>query len=163
MIVCGHGNVSDYCTDLGMVVADAYDGDISSYRGLCRVIVTDAEMDESEYYHLKSKMLSLGYELVSTEHSDSDSVANLVMSYAKLKVSNHPGRCKFGFRRVHGKILPHEDRMAVVKRIFELRDGGCSLHEIQLDEQVRHDDGRKLSISTIQLIIKNRDEYKAYS
>lgn len=162
MLVCGHGNVSDYCSNFGMVVADVYDGDIISYRGLCKVLVTDEEMGESDYYYLKSKMLSLGYELVSTEHEDTEMVANLVMSYARQNKEKYPGRCKFGFRRVNGEILPHEDRMVVVKRIFELRDEGCSLHEIQEDEVVRHDDGRKLSISTIQSIIKNRDEYKAY-
>ncbi len=70
------------------------------------------------------------------------------------------GRCKFGYRRVNGEIVPHEKRMAVLKRILELRDMGYSIRKIQADDGVHHDDGRDLSVSTIALIIKKRKEYE---
>lgn len=159
MLVCGHGDIADYCSEHGMVVADTYKGDIRDYRGLCRVIVTDARMSELEYYCLKSELMSNGYKLVSTIHKDTELSASLMPSGDK---SSHPGRCRFGLRRVNGELLPHKDRIEVVRRILELRDRGYSLHKIQDDEQVRHDDGRVLSISTIQLIIKNRDKYDEY-
>jgi hypothetical protein len=56
-------------------------------------------------------------------------------------------------------MVVHDERMAVVKRIFELGDQGYTLRQIQADEDVHHDDGRKLAISTIQLILKNRKDY----
>ena len=72
------------------------------------------------------------------------------------------GRCKFGYRRVNGEIVPHEKRMLVLKRIFELRDQGYSLRKIQADDGVHHDDGRDMSVSTLALIVKNRKDYKGY-
>ena len=70
------------------------------------------------------------------------------------------GRCKFGFQRVGDKVVPHEGNMAVVKRILELKDKGYTLRTIKDDARVHHVDGGRLSISTIQLIIKNRKEYE---
>ena len=46
--------------------------------------------------------------------------------------------------------------MAVVERIYELHDAGKKLREIAEDERVSYLDGRKMSVSTIQMIIKNR-------
>ena len=162
MVVCEHGNVRDYCRKRGMMIMCSHHGVIEEYKGVCRVIVTDKDMTESEYYFLKGKMLAKGYELISTKHEDAEMCVSLMTHYAEDELENrkkHAGRCKFGYHRVNGEVVVHEEKMAVVRRIFELRDNGCSLHTIQKDENVHHMDGRELSTSTIQLIIKNRKEY----
>ncbi len=156
MLVCGHGNVSDYCSKFGMVIVHRHKGKIQDYCGVSRVIVTDEDFSESEYIYMKSAMLKKGYELVSTRFTDTEQIAELV---AKFSESKRVGRCKFGYERVDGKLVVHPERMEVVRRIFELRDKGCTLREIRDDGGVHHTDGRKLSLSTIQLIIGNRKEY----
>jgi hypothetical protein len=50
--------------------------------------------------------------------------------------------------------------IAVARRIIALRDAGCTMKEIRDKDGVCHPDGRKLAVSTIQQIIKNRDKYK---
>ena len=45
-------------------------------------------------------------------------------------------------------------------RILELRDAGYTYQKINEDGEVRHPDGRKLGISTIQVILKNRKDYE---
>lgn len=164
MLVCGHGNVQDYCKTRGMIITCTHVGDLEDYNGVCKVIVTDMEMSESEYYFLKGKMLAKGYELVSTRYNDVSIAATLIEYYARNerdgKRKKNGGRCKFGYRRVNGKEVVHEETMAVVKRILEMRDAGHTLREIQADDRVHHVNGHHLSISTIQLIIKNRKEYE---
>ena len=163
MIVCGHGDVINYCENKDMIIADWYDGDIEEYDGICRVLVTDRDMSESEYYFLKGKMLSKGVELVSTRHKDTESVSEYVV-YATRRESEqrqkHTGRYKFGFRQQNGVIVHHEENYKVARLIIDLRDKGYTLRKIQDDSRVKHPDGRKLSISTIQLIIKNRKDYE---
>lgn len=68
------------------------------------------------------------------------------------------GRQRFGYSFVDGKVTL--TGAAVVKRIFEMRDRGCTYREISEDDSVRHPDGRKLSISTVAVVIKNREEYE---
>lgn len=159
MLVCGHGNVSDFCNEHSMVIVNRHFGEITEYVGVSRVVVTDMEMLESEYVLLKSDMLKRGYELVSTRHTDTEQIARLV---AKLgcESKRSGGRSKFGFTRINGEQRIHPERMKVVRRIFELHDKGYTLRKIQEDECVHHGDGRKLSLSTIQLIIGNRKEYE---
>ena len=48
----------------------------------------------------------------------------------------------------------------MARRIIEMRDAGITLRGIQEDKGVHHPDGRKISVSTIQQIINNRDIYK---
>lgn len=163
MLVCGHGDVRDYCSEREMLIVDSYDGDIVDYHGFCKVLVTDQEMIEAEYYYLKGRMLARGYELVSTRFSDTEMSAEFSTYYANLENESRrkfAGRCKFGFQRVNGEIVKHEARFEIAKRIIELKDKGYTLREIQDDENVHHTDGRDLSISTIQLIIKNRKVYE---
>ena len=163
MVVCGHGDVADFCEKHEMIVMARHDGDIESYRGICRVLVTDQDMSEQEYCFLKGKMLSRGVELVSTRHKDTEKLSEF-MIYANQRESDrrkkYVGRCKFGFRRVGDKEVPHEERMKVVKRILSLHDAGCTYRAIRDDEGVRHTNGDMLSISTIQLIVKNREYYE---
>lgn len=159
MLVCGHGNVRDFCTEREMVIVCKHTGNIEEYTGVCRVIVTDQEMSESEYHYLKSKMIKKGYELVSTRYVDTEEIARLIARYATEVRSKNGGRCKFGYHRVNGEMRVHEGKMAVVRRILELADKGFLLREIQSDDGVHHMNGRDLSLSTIHLIIKNRKDY----
>lgn len=151
MIVCAHGEVSEYCKNHGMTICDQHIGDIEEYQGVCRVLVTDAPMGENEFYALKLKMLKRGVELVSIDHSDeamSEFVSYLAM---QSRGGNGGGRPRFG--------SGSEAEMAVVRRIFELRDAGRTLREISESPEVAYLDGRRISVSTIQGILRNREKY----
>ena len=143
MIVCAHGEVSEYCENRDMIIVERYAGDIEKYNGVCRVLVTDREMSSSEYYYLKGKMLAQGVELVSTRYVDTENLSQGIVQEVYEKRPG-PGRKKFGENS--------EAEMVVVRRIFELRDSGSSLREISEDEKVGYLDGRKMSISTIQKV-----------
>lgn len=151
MIVCAHGEVSEYCENHDMIIVEKYDGDIESYRGVCRVLVTDRDMSSGEYYYLKGKMLAQGIELVSTRYVDMENLNYQAVLTTEQQYSNHAGRPKFGDRS--------EAERVVVERIFELRDAGYTLRQISEDDKVGYLDGRKLSVSTIQTILKNRNRY----
>lgn len=158
MVVCIHGNVSNYCKDHGFVVVSRHEGAITDYSGVARVIVTGESMSQEDYIYLKSIMLRKGYELVSTEHTDTEQIAKLVAKFGSG--GGKAGRTKFGFTRVNGELVADPEKMKVVRRIFELKDKKCTLREIREDDGVHHTDGRKLSLSTIQLIIGNRKDYE---
>jgi hypothetical protein len=163
MIVCKHGDVNDFCEKMKVVIAEEYEGEISEYNGVCRVLVTDQEMSENEYLYLKKRMLLAGVELVSIWHEDAEDMArHLVYTIHQEKEDRRKfvGRCKFGFHRVNGEEVPHEGNMKVVRRILELRDLGYTYGRIRIDDGVHSADGRKLSISTIAEIVKNREVYE---
>ena len=155
MIVCTHGDVADFCKKHDMVAVETYEGDLRKYCGRCRIVVTDQEMLEDEYYSLKGMLMKRGVELVSTTHKDRIGFEAYI---ARRKKSG--GRCKFGFQKIDGKSVLTETGRAIVKRILELRDIGYTYQRISDDSGVHYPDGRKLSISTIQIIIKNRKIYE---
>lgn len=160
MIVCAHGNVKEYCFDHDMIITEIYDGLIEDYRGSCNILVTDKDMSENEYYYLKSRMMVRGIELVSVRHRDDDKISEYLKYATERKREKFGGRCKFGYYRdLTGEIRVNIEEMTVVKRIFKLRDMGWSYRAIQCDPGVRRQDGSNLSISTIALIVKNRDLY----
>lgn len=150
MIVCAHGDVEKYCAEHGMVICGNHVGNIEEYEGVCPVLVTDAKMGENEFYGLKLRMLRRGVELISVWHSDSEK-ADLVAYLAK-----NDKRQKYGGRRKFG--VSSEGEKAVVQRILELRKAGATLKQISEDENVSYLDGRRMSISTIQMIIKNNEK-----
>lgn len=150
MIVCAHGEVSEYCEKRDMIIVERYDGDIENYCGVCRVLVTDQDMSSGEYYFLKGKMLARGVELVSTRYVDTENLSYGEVKYVTEKNETR-GRRKFGDNS--------EAERAVVERIFELRDAGYKLRAIADDKKVGYPDGRKMSVSTIQVILKNREKY----
>lgn len=160
MIVCANGNVAGYCKQRNMVICEQYDGNLEDYRGSCAVLVTDREMTRNEYYYIKSKLLGRGVELVSTRHNDDAEMTDFLAYMAQRRKQIYGGRQMFGFYRKNGVVLPREESMVVVRRIFELKDLGYTLRRIREDKGVHHPDGRQLSISTIQQIIKNRDKYE---
>lgn len=140
MMVCAHGNVTEFCKDRDMVICDTWDGDIRDYRGPCRVLVTGDDMTEQEYYFAKGELLAKGIELISTRHKD-DKLLSEYLVYAND-------------RRKHrrGGRQPFSDT-EVIQRILELRGMGLTLRAIREDEGVRYRDGRKLSVSTIKKIV----------
>lgn len=160
MMVCGHGNVADFCREHDMVICETWDGDISDYSGSFRVLVTDQDMSENEYYFLKGKMLGRGIELVSTRYKDNKLMTEFLAYQADRRREAYGGRTKFGYRKVNGEVQEIPEMMTVVRRILAMKDAGRTLREIQADEGVHHPDGRRISISTIQQIIKNRDKYE---
>ena len=160
MLVCAHGDVTEFCENRNMFICDKHDGEIKDYKGVCRVLVTDKDMTPAEYYFLKGEMLGRGIELISTMHNDSALMAELISSQAMRKKKNYSGRQPFGFQLKDGAVMPTTEGMAVVQRIFEMRDAGYTLRQIQAEKDVHHPDGRKISISTIQQIIKNRNKYE---
>ena len=164
MIVCGHGDVLEFCENHEMVVADTYNGNIEEYEGVCPVLVTDQTMTENEYLYMKKKMLVAGVELVSIHHTDEETVSKQMVYEShrenQSRKEKYGGRCRFGFRRVNGKEVPDEYEMQVVRRILELKDSGHTLRAIHADSAVRRIDGSKPSISTIQVIVANRESYE---
>ena len=70
------------------------------------------------------------------------------------------GRQPFGYVRRKGEVVENPAMMAVARQIIEMKDAGHTLRMIQDEEGIRHPDGRKISISTIQQIIKNRERYE---
>lgn len=159
MIVAAHGSVDLYCEARGMVIAERIEGDIEKYRGVCRVIVTDQKFEKNEFYYLKYRMLRRKVELISVYFDD---VAfDEFVAYAANQRQKSGGRLRFGYRRrPDGSIEEDESSMVVVRRIFELRDAGATYKEIQADAGVHYPDGSRLSISTIQVILQNREGYE---
>lgn len=161
MLVCAYGDVDDFCKDKDMLIVDRYDGDLEQYNGLCRVIVSDAAWDASGYNFLKGKLLAKGYELVSTIHTDRDTLAYLIAkSIQNERKNKYGGRHIFGFQNIDGETKLTDHGRAVVNRIFELRDLGYTYRAIREDSGVCHPDGRPISISTIQIILSNREKYE---
>lgn len=160
MIVCGNGDVAAYCRDHDMVVYEQYDGDPIDYRGNCAVLVTDREMPRAEYYYVKCELMGRGVELVSIHHTDDEIMSEFLAYAAERRKKRYGTRQMFGYYRKNGVVLPREDSLAVVRHIFALRDAGCTLRTIQEDPEVHHPDGRRLSLATIQKILKDRGKYE---
>ena len=156
MMVCAHGDVAKFCRERDMVICDSWVGELRDYRGFCRVLVTDREMSESEYYFLKGELLARGVELVSIYHKDDRMLSEYLVFAEERRKAKYTARASFGYYRENGVIKEHPENIKVVHRVLELRDAGVTIRAIREDEGVRHPDGRKLSISTIQNIIKNR-------
>lgn len=60
----------------------------------------------------------------------------------------------FGFTKRNGEIVEIPAKIAVARRIIELRDAGKTLREIRENLSI------KMAMSTIQQIIKNRKNYE---
>jgi len=153
MVVVAHGNVSEYCEAHGLTIGSRYEGKLEEYSGDGLILVTDNCADKNDYYYLKYRFRMRGIELVSTHWHDQG-----VEDFLEYKMKRDAERrVKKGGRRLFG--LQSEEAMAVVRRIFELRDAGCTLRQISDDPGVKYPDGRKMPVSTIQVILKNRERY----
>lgn len=167
MRVAIHGDrekLEEYCEAHGMTIVEEHDGDPVDYHGDCRVLVTDNCSDKNEYYRLKYKLLKRKIELRSTHWCDcaiADFVEYMVCEDKRNRREKHGGRVMFGYRRLHGKVVVDPMAMAVVRRIFKLRDAGLTLKKIAADPDVCYVDGTDLPLSTIQTILKNRSRYES--
>lgn len=155
MLVCAHGNVAEFCNSRGWRICDTWNGKLNEYRGFCRVMVTDREMSEHEYYYAKSELLAKGIELISVHHVDDERISSYLVYANKRRKEKRRVRVRFGYRKENGKLVADPEGQAVIQRIIELRRAGKVLREIAEDAGVRHSDGSSLSISTIATIIKN--------
>lgn len=160
MIVCGHGDVTEYCKAHDMAVCETWGGDLENYRGGCRVLVTDQDMSEQEYYYIKNKLMSRGVELISTRHKDNPAMLSYLAYAAERRKEKYGGRQPFGYRKVGTEIREIPEMIDVARKIIMLKDAGATLRQIHEAAGICHPDGRKISVSTIQQIIKNRERYE---
>jgi hypothetical protein len=151
MVVCTHGDVADFCRKYNMKVLETYEGDLSDYRGSCPVLVTNERMNRETYDSLKCDLFSRGVDLVSTHWLDDDVILRLIRRQLDQR-GKRGGRQMFGFYKKNGVIAEIPEKMAIARRIIALRDSGKTLREIK--ERV------DLSMSTIQVILKNREVYE---
>lgn len=164
MIVCSHGNVSEFCREHGMISAAVYVGALEEYDGKPRILVTDRDMSENEYYYLKGLLLARGVDLISTRYKDDEKVLGVVMYTAQReqerRKQTYGGRQPFGWVRRDGMVQENPAMMAVARRIIELKDAGYTLRAIRDEDGICHPDGRKISTSTIHMIVENREKYE---
>ena len=158
-IVCAHGNVKDFCDSKDMLICSEYSGELSDYHGGCRVLVTDQQMTKTEYYYHKDLLMRRGIDLISTGHEDTPEMLEYLAYSAERRREKYGGRQPFGYQRKNGVVVENESLISVAREIIALRDRGMTLREIQEASGIRHLDGRKISVSTIQQIIKNREKY----
>lgn len=160
MVVCAHGNVAGFCEAHEMQILESYVGNLNDYyKSNCAVIVTDQVMSRQEYDFLKCTMFARGVELVSTEWTDDEGILRLLNNQIMGR-KKRGGRQVFGFTKKNGQVVEIPEMMAVARRVIELRDAGLTLKGIHADKGVHHPDGRKISVSTIQMIIANREKYE---
>ena len=159
MVVCAHGNVAGFCEAHEMQILESYSGDLNDYRGNCSVIVTDQKLTRQEYDSLKCTLFARGVELVSTEWTDDEVILRLLHNQIQNR-KKRGGRQVFGFTKKNGQVVEIPEMMEVARRVIAMRDEGFTLKEIAGDRRVRHPDGKRISVSTIQQIIKNRDKYE---
>lgn len=147
-----------------MISVAKYVGALEEYDGKPRVLVTDQDMSETEYYYLKGALLARGVDLIHTKYKDDSKILEVLAYNAQRQRENHKqrygGRQPFGYQKRNGVVSEIPEMMAVARRIIELKEAGYSLRLIRDDKDVHHPDGRKISISTIQQIINNREKYE---
>lgn len=159
MVVCAHGDVAAFCEKHEMQILEKYNGYLPEYKGGCAVIVTAQEMTREEYDSLKCSLFGRGVELVSTRWTDDEVILRLLRNQMDRR-KKRGGRQIFGYYKKNGQIVEQPTKMAVARRVIELRDAGLTYREIKDDPGVRWADGREMAISTIQVIVKNRERYK---
>lgn len=163
MVVAAHGNVDEYCAAHGMIIYERHEGDVSEYRGSCLVLVTDNCEDLNDYYYRKYQLLRRNIELVSTHWGD-ESVDEFVRYMSDREAAGrkkrYGGRVPFGFKKIKGVVVEDPESIEIARRIVMLRDQGWKYKEIQADEGVRYPDGRIMPLSTIQVILRNREKYE---
>lgn len=159
MVVCAHGKVSEFCKKHRMLIFEKYEGTLGEYKGSCSVVVTDQKMTRDEYDTLKCLLFGRGVELVSVDWTDDEVILRLLRNQVESR-KNRSGRQMFGFYRKNGVVMENPAMMAVARKVIELRDAGYTMREIQADPEVAWADGREIAVSTINVIIKNRERYE---
>lgn len=158
-IVCAHGDVKEFCESKDLLICSEYDGELTDYHGGCRVLITDQRMTKTEYYYHKDLLMRRGVNLISTEHEDTPEMLEYLAYSADRRKEKYGGRQPFGFQRRNGVVVENTTLIAVARNVIDMRDTGMTLREIHESPEIRHLDGRKISVSTIQQIVKNREKY----
>ena len=159
MVVCAHGNVDKFCKSHEMEILETYSGNLADYKGNCAVVVTAQQMTRSEYDSLKCSLFGRGVELVSIDWTDDEVIVRLLRNQIAQR-GKRGGRQIFGYYKRNGEIVENPEKIAIARRVIELRDAGKTYREIAEDPGVRHPDGGEFCLSTIQTIIKNRKVYE---
>ena len=159
MVVCAHGDVTEFCKNHELLILEHHDGTLDDYKGKCPVVVTDQKMTREEYDTQKCVLFGRGIELVSVDWTDDEVILRLLRNQI-ISRKNRSGRQMFGYSRKNGMVMENPALFAVARRVIELRDAGCSYREIQADPDVRWTDGREIAVSTLQVIVKNRTRYE---
>lgn len=157
--VCGGEEADAFCEAHDIIVFARYDGDLGSYRGDCPVLVTDQPMTREGYDKWKCHLFARGVELISTRWTDDEAILRLLRVMVERK-GRRGGRQVFGFYRRNGEILANPAKMAVARKVIELRDAGLTYREIRDTDGVSHSGGKQLCTSTIRTICENRDLYE---
>ncbi len=164
MIVAAHrdinGVVHRYCVNHHLEIGEHYNGDLLEYSGRCRIVVTGEHMEKYKFYSLKMLMLRNHVELISVEwdSTELDEFVEWLNVHGK-STSKRSGRLPFGFTRKNGEEAEIPEGIEIARRIITLRDAGKKYREIVADPGVHHLDGRKMSQSTVQVILRNRERY----
>jgi len=153
MNVVAHGKVDDYCAEHRLRIVERYTGKLEDYEGRRGIVVTDNCSDQNDYYYLRDMFRSRGVELVSTHWFNED--IECFLEYKRFRDTER--RVKKGGRQLFGTQSDRD--MAVVRRIIEMRDLGYTLRRIADAPDVCYADGRRMAVSTIQVILKNRGRY----
>lgn len=151
MKVVAHGDVDAFCKKHDMRIVERYNGKLEDYAGRRVIVVTDNCSDKFDYYFLKYKFSKQGVVLFSTHWEDKDISDFVDYLTERLEAER---RQKYTGRRRFGETL---EEQKVLQEIYRLRDEGYTLKRIS--ETVRYPDGRKIGISSIQLMLKNRERY----
>lgn len=159
MVVCAHGDVDKFCEKHKIEILERYNGDLEDYIGNCVVIVTDQQMTREQYESLKCTMFGRGLEVISTEWTD-DAIILALLRQTVDRRKRRGGRNPFGYRKEDGELVEIPMLIDVARDVIRMRDAGRTLKYIRDHEDIRHLDGKKISMSTIQLIIKNRRMYE---
>jgi hypothetical protein len=159
MVVCAHGDVSEFCEKHEMEILESYSGSLEEYKGNCAVIVTAEDLSREDYDSLKCSLFSRKIELVSVKWPDDEVILRLLRNQIELR-GKRGGRQMYGFYKKHGLITEIPEKVKIARRIIELRDAGKTLREIQAEAGGYYENGRPLSMSTISEIIKNRKNYE---
>lgn len=158
MVVCVHGDVSEFCEKHDLEILESYEGSLDEYKGNCAVIVTAEDLSREDYDSLKCSLFGRGFELVSVKWPDDEVILRLLRNQIEQR-KKRGGRQMFGFYKKYGLITEIPEKVKLARRIIELRDAGKTLREIRAETGGYYEDGRPLSMSTISEIIKNRKEY----
>ena len=150
MVVCAHGNVVGFCEKHKIEILERYNGDLDNYNGNCAVIVTDQQMTREEYESLKCTMFGRGLEVISTEWTD-DAIIVALLRHTVERRKKRGGRQMFGYMKQNGIVVEIPAKIAVARRIIEMRDAGKTLRDIAKSEG--------LSVTTVQTIVGNREKY----
>ena len=97
--------------------------------------------------------------MISTKWTDDEAILRMLRLEQERK-SRRGGRQMFGYYRKNGEVHEIPDAMEVARRIISLRDAGLTYREIRETEGIEHTGGKKLSLSTIQVIVKHRELYE---